>query len=107
MSNIIGLTESLIDEDFKDWCDWIDSMQEPDGSINLDKHPEIIEWYKQWTMPAKERLEEIERFMNSEESKGIGETVDFELPERFMSNNMQSEHKPTKIYEFVRKSTDG
>ena len=31
-------------EDFDNWKDWINSHRDDDGTIDLNKHPALIEW---------------------------------------------------------------
>jgi len=31
-------------EDFDNWKNWVNSHRESDGTIDLDKHPELIAW---------------------------------------------------------------
>ena len=31
-----------MNKDFQEWCEWFDSHKEPDGSIDLTKHPDLM-----------------------------------------------------------------
>lgn len=33
-----------LDKSYEEWVEWIESMQEPNGSISLDKNPELLRW---------------------------------------------------------------
>lgn len=69
-------------DEFEEWKEWFDSHKEPDGSIILDKHPDLVKWmeawYKQFEPMSKEELAEL---MNI---PGLGETVNFDFSKPYI-----------------------
>ena len=68
----------LIDEKFDE--KWLDSFREPDGSIILANHPELIKHFEKMLGINKEKI-------NSSEIKNLKDTVNFNFSERYI-------HKP-------------
>lgn len=64
---------SGLDDDFEEWKLWFDSHKEPNGSINLDKHPDLVSYIQNMFEPKKPRIEDLMKI------KGLGETVNFDL----------------------------
>lgn len=36
----------MTEDDFEEWLLWLATMKEPDGSVDLEKHPEVAAFIK-------------------------------------------------------------
>lgn len=59
-----------MDEEFEEWKVWFDSHKEPDGTINLGKHPDLCDWMLKWSGMNKPDLSKM---------KNTGESVNFDI----------------------------
>lgn len=59
-----------MDEEFEEWKTWFDSHKEPNGSIDLSKHPDLVQYLSSWLTPPKHNFKEL--------PSNLGLTVNYE-----------------------------
>jgi hypothetical protein len=72
-----------LDEEMKDFKNWLDSFKDENGNINIDEYPEVVRAMKILEMLpyTKEEIEIREQVRN-----GLGEICSFDLSAKYISH---------------------
>lgn len=66
----------MMNDELEKFCEWFDSIIEPNGTINLDKHPEFINFVQNVFGLKRMNFKDLEKIDN------LGNTINFELEKR-------------------------
>lgn len=64
----------MSDHEFDEWKTWFDSHKEPDGTIDLSKHPELQQYLVAMFKPPNKNFKDL--------AGNLGLTVNYEIHPR-------------------------